>query len=206
MSTTSNRFESSADPDAEANQTAAGTAEPNAGLGPTGDASGAAAGTSEAAKGPRAAHQQPSIRWVWNLPLLLGTLAVFGVGIPVFVGLYYWQSSRIGGQLLQLADHASAEGDPHEEVQWLRRYLALQPDDVDVQIRIALTFDEHIQQRSQIDQSRRNLIRALTAVDGRNDAVEADLRERLIERLLQLGGGWLLEAERQIIHLNPPPD
>lgn len=205
MSTTSNRFESSADPDAEANQTAAGSAEPNAGLGPTGDASGAAAGTREAAKGPRAAHQQPSIRWVWNLPLLLGTLAVFGVGIPVFVGLYYWQSSRIGGQLLQLADHASAEGDPHEEVQWLRRYLALQPDDVDVQIRIALTFDEHVQQWSQIDQSRRNLIRALTAVEDQGDAVEGELRQRLIERMLQLGGGWLVEAERQIIKLNPPP-
>ncbi len=145
-------------------------------------------------------------RWAWNIPLLLVTLAVFGIGAPILVGLYYWQSARIGGQLLQLADRAAADDNPQEEVQWLRRYLSLQPTDVDVQVRVALTFDKNVEQGSQVDASRRHLARALTAVDGSNDAVETELRRRLIERMLQLGGGWLIEAERQIIKLNPTPE
>src|SRR5690606_31514571 len=105
---------------------------------------------------------------------------------PVLAGLYYWQSSRIGGQLLQLADRAAADGEPKDEVQWLRRYLALRPNDVDAQVRMALSYDEDVRQWSQVDQARRYLERALTAIDGRDAAVESELRQRSIVRMLQL--------------------
>jgi|GEM_PF-3323528 len=212
MSTTSNRPQPSASPgsacDRSAIPAAVATAEQQSAFAPSQGQDlpgGAAAKHIGAAAAASAARQAPT-RWAWNVPLLLITLAVIGVGAPLLAGLYYWQSSRIGSQLLHLADRAATDGKPQEEVQWLRRYLALQPDDVETQVRMALTFDENVQHWPQVDQSRRHLARALAVVEERDNALETDLRRRLTDRMLQLGGGWLIEAERQILRRHPAPE
>lgn len=152
--------------------------------------------------------QNAPVRWAWNVPLLIGSLAVIGIGLPILGGLYFWQSSRIGSQLLELADRAATENNPREEMQWLQRYLSLRPDDGEALVRFAFLADGMAQSRAEVDQARRSLTRALTAVeasDAEPSTAEA-LRRRLIERMVELGGNWLVEAERQIIALNPPAE
>ena len=158
-----------------------------------------------ASSGERAAVgvSTPRTVWTWNLPLLFTLVAIVVVGGPLFVGLYVWQSSRIGGQLLTLAENAD---EPREQIKWLSRYLKLRPEDTEVQVRLAVDFDGIATGPAEIDQSRRYLTQALAAVSDTDDQQTADdLQRRLIERLVQLGSGWMLEAERQIIDLDPPP-
>lgn len=148
--------------------------------------------------------------WVWNLPLAISSFVFLALAISVCTGLYHWQSSRVGSQLLQLADAAAIQEEPKEEIRWLARYLQLRPNDASAQVRFAINLDEQAQQWADIDRARRNLSRGIAALsDGvsDNEASETrnDLRKRLIARLVQLGGGWNLAAQRQILALNPPP-
>jgi hypothetical protein len=145
--------------------------------------------------------------WTWNLPLLIGSLLFVSLTSVVFTGLFVWQSSRLGGQFLQLAEVAQLADDSSEELRWLRRYLALWPADAQIQVRLARKLDDVADQTGEIDKARYQLTRAIANLTDSDDQTTLlELRRRLIERLVQLGGGWLIEAERQINLLNPPAD
>lgn len=145
--------------------------------------------------------------WTWNVPLLIGSLLFISLAAVVFTGLLLWQSSRLGGQFLQLAEVAQLADDSSEELRWLRRYLALRPADTTIQVRLARKLDDVADESGEIDKARYQLTRAIANLTDSDDQTTlVELRRRLIERLVQLGGGWLIEAERQINLLNPPAD
>ncbi|WP_164101194.1 tetratricopeptide repeat protein [Candidatus Laterigemmans baculatus] len=166
------------------------------------EAAGAGAKPGESSPPPSKAYA----RWAWNLPLLFASFAGLVMGALLLVVLYQWQSARVGDQFLQLAEAARSEKKPREAAQWLNRYLSLRPEDADVRVQLAWTFDSLASEPADIEQARRHLIRAIAALESEDEREEKDaLRRRLIDRLLELGGGWLVEAERQISLLNPPP-
>lgn len=167
-------------------------------------------GEPSASATPQAAARTPAakapVQWAWNRPLL--AVSLFGAvsGSVLLVGLYHWQSDRVGEQLRQLVEAAQADQDAEQEVLWLQRYLALHPEDVEAQIELAWAFDAVASSPAETNQARRYFNRAIAAADATEETDTRDaLRRRLIDRLLQLGGGWFVEAERQIVSLNATP-
>ncbi|MGB0597083.1 MAG: hypothetical protein ACPGLY_10350 [Rubripirellula sp.] len=127
---------------------------------------------------------------------------------------YFYHSASISTTLYTRVEGAVESGDLESQQQWLRRYLMLQPDDADAIIQLAIAADQAAEEamrdkRGQaIDKARQQLgscIARLGEYEGLESSI-SDLRSRLIERLLQLGGVWCVEAERQIILLDAPQD
>ena len=157
--------------------------------------------------GPSPARPDRRVVWEWNLPLLIVSASVVVVVSILLVTLYFWQSQRLATGLLQRATAAEQAGDTEEQIRWLKRYVGLAPDDVEAQIKLALSVDSQVSTAGNLEETRRRLNAALIAC-GENPAYEQQkhlLRTKLIQRLLQFGPRWATEAQRQVLALNAQP-
>ncbi len=144
------------------------------------------------------------IAWEWNIPLLIKAAVSAFVVVSGLTALYYFQSSRIVDSIIKKADLAKESGDAAEEIKWLKRYVALVPKDQDGLIKLALVTDDSVASMADVDSAKQRLASALASCGDSVAQLEvaADLRRRLIPRLLQLGKYWAPEAENQIMQLN----
>ncbi|TWU54478.1 Tetratricopeptide repeat protein [Rubripirellula tenax] len=158
-------------------------------------------------------------RYTWKIDarLLIVSLVVFAVvGIAATCSYFYFSAST-AQTFLKLADAAEQEKDFAAQAKWLQRYSLTNPDDAEAPYRMAVAADrgatlaimrhesrDEVGQR--IDASRRALSLGIGPVSRNDRDNTADLRRRLIRRLLQLGGQWNREVEQQVIMLNPPED
>lgn len=154
------------------------------------------------------------IRWRWDLRL--GTLSLVAVLIIGAAGAasYIYHSASISATLYAQVEEAIESGDLKSQQRWLKRYLMLEPNDVDAVIQLALAADQAAEEAKRdergeaIDRARQQLGNCIARL-GESEGLEtsiSDLRSRLIERLLQLGGPWYVEAERQTLLMRASPD
>lgn len=146
--------------------------------------------------------------WSWNIPLLLASIVTVLVGGSALAGAYLWQSSRLSEEMLRRAAIAEESEDYRDQVKWLTRYVRLTPNDTEALIRLGIATDNAVETHVDLQNARIRLSKAIAAT-GELSAFKperAELRRRLIKRLLVLGGLWSVEAQRQIIFLSPPPE
>ncbi len=144
----------------------------------------------------------------WNIRLLVKSLVILVVVAGGWYGLYLWQSSRLSSGLLQRAEAAEEAGDFKQQMVWLNRYLQAEPGDVSAFIKLGIAADESVSTAADFNIARQRLNGAI-AKTGNSEELEAersDLRKRLIKRLLRMGATWALEAERQLVLLDAPPE
>jgi len=145
-------------------------------------------------------------RRMLNVPLLVGTLIALVVLGPAAYCWHLYQMSRTEETILQEADRLVQEGDSAKATGYLHRYLQLHPDDADVRVRLAETFDTATQ----------NLQEKLRAIDLYYQALgtappekQRDLRCRLAELLLEFGPYRLVyfanaeEEARKLLDADP---
>lgn len=155
---------------------------------------------------------QRSLRWQLNVPLALKTLALGTIAILGGAGSYWYHSAQASTTFFQRAQAAASAKDFVEQGKWLNRYSLMAPDDRDAIVQLAIAADDGVEQADSdtraiaIDQARKQLSTSLARLGEAepNDKTITDLRGRLINRLLQLGGPWYREAERQVILLQAP--
>ncbi len=149
-------------------------------------------------------------QWQFNFPLLIKSSVIVAVVIAAAAGSYVYHSSKTAVVFAARAEDARQRGDHLDESQWLRRYLLLSPDDTEAIVRTGMAADEAVadapsQGRGDaINQARRSLSNALATMGDGSLEESQQLRRRLIRRLIQLGGSWMAEAERQVILLDAP--
>mgnify|MGYP001821555292 FL=1 len=159
--------------------------------------------------------QERRHKWRWNLPLVLWSSLVAAVVLCLAAISYNYHSRTAGNSFLTLAEEAAATDDYARQIKWLNRYSLLHPGDEETIKAVGIAADKAAdaaapERRFQaVDNARKRLGEAIARL-GEDDAeIKADLRARLIERLLQLGplaGQWLIEAERQVILLAAEPN
>jgi len=120
-------------------------------------------------------------RRVLNTRLLVISLVVVGILCPASYFWHEYQVRRIGRTLLGHAERAEADQKWGESTAYLYRYLQLYPDDADIRVRLAETYD-----RSAISHRRKT-----RAVDLYYRAIgfapdRPELRGRLGELLVEL--------------------
>ncbi|TWT56247.1 tetratricopeptide repeat protein [Allorhodopirellula solitaria] len=149
-------------------------------------------------------------RWQWNGKLLAVTAVLTIVVLTAATASYFYHSKTTASTFLDLANAAEQEQNYEDQSKWLRRYSMLVPDDLDTTYQMAIAADKAADQEDRetrgqrIDQARRSLSGAIGQIGSEDDERVADLRVRLINRLVQLGGPWNREAERQIGELDAP--
>ncbi|WP_230263011.1 tetratricopeptide repeat protein [Stieleria sp. JC731] len=147
----------------------------------------------------------------WGVGFLLAlTILVFAS--------YFFNSKRVASTFINRADEAAAEKRFTDEVRWLQNYLLLHPNNLDVLVRSAIAADSAADQatRSQankrIELARKRLALALSSLGdepkGSSDTSKLvrDIRERYINRLLQLKGYFLTDARDQVVLLDADKD
>ncbi|WP_372719812.1 hypothetical protein [Novipirellula sp.] len=153
--------------------------------------------------------QQRRFHWHWNVRLLSVTIAVAVVVLVISVVSYLYHSNQAASTFLYRADAAAKDNDFPAQVKWLSRYSLLAPNDHEAIVRAAVAADNganfakpELRGRA-IDQARKQLSTSIArlGITEEDDPTIRDLRSRLIKRLLQLGGPWYREAERQVILL-----
>jgi len=149
--------------------------------------------------------------WKWNRSLAIRSSIVVSIfSILSFIS-YKYHSTKTAAIFLQRSQAASEANNFAEQTKWLTRYSLLVPDDIDTVVKLAIVADAAADQGkrstrgSAVDQARKQLSTALARASdaGVDRKVVDDLRKRLVKRLLQLGGPWYREAERQILILQP---
>ncbi len=168
------------------------------------------------AENPKLARklQERRLRWEWNSKLLLASGVVGLVCLPLSYASYRYHSLTAAQTFKQRALDAEQQRDYGNQVKWLSRYSMLEPDDADAIYSIALASELRVDHaagadlHSVLDASRRELSRAIARLGDLEADSEriTELRNKLIERLLQLGGNWFREAERQVALLESDPD
>ncbi|TWU55694.1 tetratricopeptide repeat protein [Rubripirellula reticaptiva] len=157
--------------------------------------------------------EQRRFTWRVNSRLLIASLAVVAVGAVLAAISYFYFSASTANTFLQLAETAESEKDFSAQAKWLQRYSLVNPEDHDAIYKMALAADRDAalaisdqldlqELGGRIDASRRSLSLAIGPVGAKDRDKVADLRRRLIRRLLQLGGRWNREAEQQIVLLD----
>ncbi|XZE54258.1 hypothetical protein SH139x_000214 [Planctomycetaceae bacterium SH139] len=151
--------------------------------------------------------EKRQIEWQWNRPLLLSTLAfVLFVALGSFVS-YRYHTGEISRTYFARAQAAAEAGDLAEQAKWLQRYLLIEPGDLDAVVTVAIAADEAAeaavpaQRFEAIERARRLLSSSIARLNPQDRDQSNELRRRLIKRLLQLGGAWYREAERQVVSL-----
>ncbi|TWU19431.1 tetratricopeptide repeat protein [Allorhodopirellula heiligendammensis] len=149
-------------------------------------------------------------RWKWNGKLLLITGVVVVTLLIAAIGSYYYHSATTASTFMELAKNAEKQQDFEDQAKWLRRYALLAPDDVDAIYQMAIAADkaadkaDRASRGQRIDAARQALSGGIGQIGSKDPSKVTDLRVRLIARLIQLGGPWNREAERQISELNAP--
>ena len=126
--------------------------------------------------------QQPQTTSQLNVRLAVISVIVVTVSA---IFLYFWhgfQVKRLSGSLIDVADQREQEEQWFEAAVYLHRYLRLQPDDGEIKVRLAQTFDRLVEETPQ--RSREAIPYFVNAVDAAPDQIE--LRERLVELLLDV--------------------
>jgi hypothetical protein len=152
-------------------------------------------------------------QWVWDLRLVAITLAVIGILLVGGIASFLYHSTTVADTFRLRAEEALEAGDYKSQLKWLHRYTVFQPHNIEAIIGLGVAADEAV---AQVDRSSRykaiNTARKQLSLSiarlGQFDEVDgeiADLRSRLIERLLQLGGNWCREAEQQVILAGAEP-
>ena len=118
-----------------------------------------------------------------NVPLLIGTLIALVVLGPA---AYCWHSYRMSWTeeaILQEAERLAQEADPANATVYFHRYLQLHPDDADVRVRLAETFDKATQNGQGKSQAIILYYRALGTAPADK---QRDLRCRLADLLIEV--------------------
>ncbi len=150
-------------------------------------------------------------RWEWNGRLALVTVAVGLVVLVLSAISYRYNSAAAATTYRSRAESARSDGNFAEQAKWLQRYSLMEPDDLDVVVELAIAADSAVdvapreRRLATIDAARQYLSGSIARLGSSNPEATADLRRRLIGRLLQLRGSWLREAERQVIILQADP-
>jgi len=129
------------------------------------------------------ANTSDALKWRLNWLLLLGTVLLVAVVAPVAYGWHALQFNRNAAMFLSRADELEQEGKWSESLEYLNRYRRALPQDVDIRIRLAQTFD-HIADEApeKTPTSERLYAIAIGLAPDR-----ADLRIRHAERLIETG-------------------
>lgn len=153
--------------------------------------------------------QERRTRWEWNSRLALGT----GVGLTIFfalaIGSYFFNSAKTADTFLERARLAKDEGRFDEQAKWLSRYSLMDPAKENVVIEMAIAADNAADaagvggSKFTDDDARKYLGDAIARLSDESKEEREELRKRLINRLLKLGGPWLVEAIRQVNVLSP---
>ncbi len=159
-------------------------------------------------------NRQRRFQWTWNKSLAFKTMLAVVLIVGAALGSYFFHSSKTASTFLRRAAAAKATGNYGDQVKWLSRYSMLVPDDHEVIVQMAIAADEGAEASDReslgfrVDQARKQLSNSLARLGETEpgDATARDLRTRLIKRLIQLGGPWFREAERQIILLEAAAD
>ncbi len=145
------------------------------------------------------------VEWRWNRPLLLVTLAVVLSVTAVSFASYMFHTIRTSQTYIARAQLARESGDLAEQAILLQRYLLIHPEDLEAVVTVAIATDDSAESASPaergpaIDRARRLLSTSIVRLGSQNPEQVRDLRGRLIQRLIQLGGPWHREAERQVV-------
>ena len=149
-------------------------------------------------------------RWQWNRKLGLISLCVCVV-VGIAAAISYHFNSASAADTFRLRAEAAAAANKHaEHEKWLHRYSLLVPSDLDAVVDAALAADEAVEiagpetLAAAVNHARKQLSRAIGRLGDQKPEQVKELRIRLIERMLQLGGPWLFEAEREVIALQLP--
>jgi len=133
-------------------------------------------------------------RRLLNVRLLVGTLIALAILVPA---AWWWralQVRRTAGALLERADDLAEDGDFAAACSYLLRYLELYPNDADVRVLLAQTYDRSVKGprgRASVIQRYQEALGVAAA-----DKMPA-LRRRLAELLLEAGRFALAVEEAQ---------
>tara|TARA_R110002049_G_scaffold285698_2_gene466835 strand:+ start:50224 stop:54990 length:4767 start_codon:yes stop_codon:yes gene_type:complete len=142
------------------------------------------------------------------------TLVIVPTVLLVGYVSYVYQSGRTANAFLERAAAAREAKNYRDEAMWLDRYNMMRPNDASAIVDRAIATDNAANSADDLarfrlsEDARRQLGYALSQMstkDEQQDRAE-EVRRRLIERLLMIGGGWYKEAERQVVKLDAPPD
>jgi tetratricopeptide (TPR) repeat protein len=131
------------------------------------------------------------VKRILNTRLLLGTVVFFAVLVR---GVYFWHLYRVkqtADVYLDKAKDLEAKEDWGNAVLELRSYLQLHPDDVDVQVRLAETYDHPPRDRQTAVTFYYDALRMLASGKTRSadkpgeESAELRLRRRVSELLLE---------------------
>ena len=128
--------------------------------------------------------ETPKVKRQLNVWLLVGTLIAVAALSPAAYFWHEFQVKRTAGALLSRADTLEGEEEWNKAADYLFRYLQLRPDDVDVRIRLAKTFDESITRGS--SRKSRAVELYYRALGVASPEQQSALRGRLAELLLEL--------------------
>ncbi|MEL6108265.1 MAG: hypothetical protein AAFU85_19740, partial [Planctomycetota bacterium] len=139
----------------------------------------------------------------------LGTVAAF---LLLAVTSYFYHAGNAADTFLTKAQEAATDGKIDAQIGWLSRYLLVRPDDTRRMIEIAEIADQAAEnaaleeQRSRTEIARRRMMDTINGLGDELPAEQSRLRKHLIRRLLQLGGKFYREAERQVVLLDAPKE
>jgi predicted Zn-dependent protease len=156
-------------------------------------------------KGYLAKADNRQVEWRWNRPLLLSTLACLTLIALGSFASYRYHTTQTSKTYFARAKAARESGDLAGQARLLQRYLLIHPEDLEAVVTVAIATDEAVASASPaergpaIDRARRLLSSSIARLGSQNPEQVKDLRGRLIERLIQLGGPWHREAERQVV-------
>jgi len=145
------------------------------------------------------------VEWRWNRRLLLSTLACLTLVALGSFASYRYHTTQTSKTYFARAKAARESGDLAGQARLLQRYLLIHPEDLEAVVTVAIATDEAVASASPaerglaIDRARRLLSSSIARLGSQNPEQVKDLRGRLIERLIQLGGPWHREAERQVV-------
>jgi tetratricopeptide (TPR) repeat protein len=123
-------------------------------------------------------------RRLLNVRLLVGTLIALAILAPA---AWWWRSlqvRRTAGALLERADDLAEDEDFAAASSYLLRYLELYPNDADVKVRLAQTFDRSVKG----PRGKASVVqRYQEALGVASPEQKPELRRRLAELLLEMG-------------------
>ncbi|TWT54683.1 Photosystem I assembly protein Ycf3 [Rubripirellula amarantea] len=156
------------------------------------------------------AQKELQRRQHWQINTKLAGISVVALAIIFTASAisYYHHSTTAATTFLSRAKMAADVEDHEAQAKWLSRYSLLRPDDLQVVIDTAIAADtaanlaEPERYTMALHAARKQLGIAIARISAKRPDDAKTLRKLLIQRLLQAGGPWLREAERQVVLLD----
>ncbi len=160
--------------------------------------------SSDTRRSPPAANRPSArsrIRRVLNTRLLVETLIVAAIIGPAAYFWYWWQVKRTADAMLERAGKLAAEKDDAAAAQYYFQYLKLRPDDADVQVLLAESFDRAAKDMAGKPRAVEYYYQALGVAPADK---QRELRRRLAELLIELRRFVPAEEEaRELLKRDP---